>query len=126
MSRMRLRRSSQFRAVLAGGIRHAVGPLNVYALPNELGRPRLGLAISRRVGPAVLRNRVKRRLREAFRLLQHDLPTGYDLVISARPHKMLTLAEYQSILSKAVRVLHRLWVDKTSQPDDPSAPSPSR
>ena len=116
---MRLRRPSQFRVVLAGGVRKAVGPLNVYALPNKLGQPRLGLAVSRRVGRAVVRNRIKRRMREAFRLMQNDLPTGYDLVISARPHEMLTLAEYQHLLSKAVRVLHRSWTEKPSQSDDP-------
>ena len=116
---MRLRRPSQFRAVLSGGVRKAVGPLNVYALPNKLGQPRLGLAVSRRVGRAVVRNRIKRRMREAFRLMQNDLPRGYDLVISARPHEMLTLAEYQHLLSKAVRVLHRSWTEKPSQSDDP-------
>lgn len=123
---MRLRRQSQFRAVLSAGIRQSVGPLNVYALPNELGRPRLGLAVSRRVGPAVFRNRVKRRVREAFRLLQHDLPRGYDLVVRARPHDLLTLAEYQRILFKAVRALHRSWTNKADQPDSGSASSPGR
>ena len=125
-SNMRLRRRSQFRAVLSAGIRKSVGPLNVYARRNGLGRPRLGLAVSRRVGPAVFRNRVKRRVREAFRLLQHDLPRGYDLVVRARPHDLLTLAEYQRILFKAVRVLHRSWVNKADQPDSGSASSPSR
>ncbi len=123
-SRMGLHRPSQFRTVLADGLRKAVGPLNVYALPNELGQPRLGLAVSRRVGRAIVRNRMKRRMREAFRLLQHDLPQGYDLVIRARPHEMLTLAEYQHLLSKAVRVLHRSWTEKPSQSDDPPSPSP--
>lgn len=123
---MRLRRPRQFRAVFTGGIRIATGPLNVYALRNELGRLRLGLAVSRRVGPAVVRNRIKRRMREAFRLLQHDLPCGYDLVVRARPHPVLTFAEYQRLLAKAVRQLHRSWTEKTSQSDDPSAPSPSR
>ncbi len=123
---MRLRRQSQFRAVLSAGIRKSVGPLNVYAFPNKLGRLRLGLAVSRRVGPAVFRNRVKRRVREAFRLLQHDLPRGYDLVVRARPHDLLTLAEYQRILFKAVGALHRSWTNKVDQPDSGSASSPSR
>ncbi|MEE9129741.1 MAG: ribonuclease P protein component [Phycisphaerales bacterium] len=123
---MRLRRRSQFRVVLSAGIRKSIGPLNVYALPNELGRPRLGLAVSRRVGPAAFRNRVKRRVREAFRLLQHDLPCGYDLVVRARPHDLLTLAEYQRILFNAVRALHRSWANKADQPDSGSASSPGR
>ena len=123
---MRLRRPSQFRAVFTGGIRIAVGPLNVYALENQLGRLGLGLAISRRVGGAVVRNRIKRRIRESFRLLQHDFPCGYDLVVRARPHQVLTFAEYQRLLAKAVGRLHRLWTEKTSQSDDRSAPSPSR
>ena len=46
---------------------------------------RLGLSVSRKVGGAVRRNRVKRLLREAFRLNQHRMSTGYDLVAYPRP-----------------------------------------
>ena len=47
--------------------------------------PRLGLTVSRRVGGAVVRNRVKRRLREWFRRHRDECPKGKDLVIIARP-----------------------------------------
>jgi len=53
--------------------------------PNELGHARLGLAIAARaVGNSVARNRIRRLVRESFRLRQHELPAA-DLVISARP-----------------------------------------
>ncbi len=67
-------------------------------------------------GSAVVRNRIKRRLREAFRRLQHDLPQGYDLVVAVRPHKLLAPAQYQEALSRAARALDRTWTRKRKQP----------
>lgn len=55
------------------------------AAPNELGHIRLGLAVSKRVGSAVVRNRVRRRIRELVRLRQHDLKPGFDMLFIARP-----------------------------------------
>lgn len=87
-------------------VRESNGPLTIYALANELGHPRLGLSVSTRVGGAVVRNRVKRMLRESFRLLQHDLPAGYDFMVVVRPHEPLTLAEYQDLLLALAAKLH--------------------
>lgn len=119
--RMRLGRRRDYQAVYVAGVRRSAGPLLVYARPNDLAHPRLGLSVSRRVGMAVTRNRIKRRLREAFRHMQHDLPRGYDLVISVRPHEILTLAEYQRLLSKAARALHQKWTMKLDNPTDEPA-----
>jgi ribonuclease P protein component len=64
----------------------ASGQLVVYALPNSLpdGRVRLGLSVSRRIGTAVVRNRWKRRLREAFRATRGELPQGIDIIVVVR------------------------------------------
>lgn len=56
----------------------------VYGHPNGLDHPRLGLSVSRRVGGAVVRNRWKRLLREAFRLVRSELPPGLDLIVVPR------------------------------------------
>ncbi|UCD74911.1 MAG: ribonuclease P protein component [Phycisphaerales bacterium] len=107
--RMRLMHARQFRAVYAGQVRRNAGPLLVYAAPNGLDHLRIGLAVPKRVGTAVRRNRVKRMLREALRLMQHDLPGGYDLVVNVRPHERLTLEEYTEALAGAIRALHQTW-----------------
>lgn len=91
------------------------GPLMVRARPNEAGRHRLGLAVPRRVGKAHERHRIKRRLREAFRLSRHDWPGAYDLVVSVRPHATLSMGEYQRLLRDAVTQLDRLWAKRSAQ-----------
>jgi ribonuclease P protein component len=84
-------------------------PLIAYARPNNLPHPRLGISISRAVGTAPRRNRIKRLLREAFRLHQHDWPKGYDMVLVVRPHEPLILAEYQKLLTALMLKLHSTW-----------------
>jgi len=98
-----------FAAVYDAKTRDSRGPLTLYSLPNNLPHSRLGLSVSRRVGNAVRRNRIKRMLRESFRLMQHDLPGNYDLVIVVRPHEALPLTDYQKLLSSAIGRLHKTW-----------------
>jgi ribonuclease P protein component len=95
-----------FKAIRDSGVRESRGPLTLWAVPNELGRCRMGISIGRVVGTAVRRNRIKRLLREAFRQVQHDLPRGYDLVIGVRPHQPLPLAEYQRLLTHLLLKVH--------------------
>ena len=106
----------EFARVFDGRVRESRGPLTIYALPNESGKSRLGLSVPRKVGTAVRRNRVKRMLREAFRLMRHDLPAGYDLVVTVRPHEPLILAEYQKLLMALALRLHRAWEGKKGRP----------
>ena len=81
----RLTRSAQFRHVFSNGKRHGTPHLVITASPNNLGCPRLGLTVPARVGSAVIRNRIKRRLREVFRRNQAAIPLPCDIVISVRP-----------------------------------------
>jgi ribonuclease P protein component len=81
----RLRRKSEFDLVHARGARFGDAYFAVIARANDLPQPRLGLAVSvKTAGNAVERNRIRRLVRETFRLHQHELPR-VDLVVNARP-----------------------------------------
>ena len=106
---MRLRRDREFAAVFAGRCRKSLGPIAVLGVVNGLGHHRLGLSVGRRVGTAVERHRVKRLLREAFRLDHQDWPGALDLVVVVYPHGVLPLAAYRRMLgSGAASVWRRL------------------
>jgi len=106
---LRLTAPRQFEHVRAGRVARHVGPLRVAGRPNGRDHCRLGMAVSRRVGNAVTRNRIRRRIREAFRVLQHDLPAGYDLVVIARSHEPASLDLYKQWLTDAARRIDRHW-----------------
>ena len=104
----RLHGNLAFSAVFQARLRKNMGRIAVCARPNGLGHHRLGLSVPRRVGSAVKRNKIKRRLREAFRLARHDWPGGYDLVIVVRPHDTEKVQVYQHLIGDAVRAIDKL------------------
>jgi ribonuclease P protein component len=84
--RGRLSRSAEFERVYRRGRSTANRHLVLYVFPNASTHGvRLGLSVSRKVGGAVERNRVKRLLREAFAHAEDSLSTGNDVVVVARP-----------------------------------------
>lgn len=96
----------EFRRIYAKG-RSGVSPyLVVYARPNRRDHNRLGVTVSTKLGHAVVRNRVRRRIREIFRLNQSMLAQGYDMIVVARTRAVG--AEYRALESAFLGVCGRL------------------
>ena len=95
----RLRRSSDFQQVRQNGKFYA-SPIMVLAfLRNELDYSRFGFVVSKRLGKAVQRNKIKRRMREVTRLCMSRIEPGFDLVFIARlPIQQANYAEIEQSL----------------------------
>ncbi|MGH8115191.1 MAG: ribonuclease P protein component [Rhodanobacteraceae bacterium] len=101
--RARLLRPDEFKTVFAGGKRESAPLFTVIVLRNELQHARLGLAVARKtIRHAVMRNRVKRHIRESFRQNQHRLPP-VDLVFLPRT------AAQDAAAATLRQQLQRLW-----------------
>ena len=90
---------------------HANGYLVLYARPNRLNTNRVGITSSKKLGHAVVRNRVRRRLREVYRLNEELFAPGWDIVVVARSrcidadfgkltHAYLSLAQKAGVLKQ--------------------------
>ncbi|MCP4593604.1 MAG: ribonuclease P protein component [bacterium] len=101
--RQRLTRQREFQRVMRTACSVGDAHMVIYVAENDVGCPRLGISVSRRVGSAPERNRVKRLIRESFRVQQHELPAGVDVVVIARRSDQPTLSLYKTAFLHLVR-----------------------
>ena len=115
--RTRLSDSPDFERVYRQGAAYRGKLFSVHAFPNGQGTPRLGLSVARRVGNAVTRNTVRRRLREVFYSTLPEIPGDLDLVVSARPQAAeATLGELREEFATALRKLGERREGRGSEP----------
>jgi len=98
--------SPEFERVYRKGAVYRGRLFSVHVLPNSVGSPRLGLSVSKKVGTAVKRNYVRRRLKEVFRSSSGKLWGDLDFVISARP--AAAEASFEELNEEFIRSLRRL------------------
>lgn len=113
--RYRLRENRRFQEVRRRGRSYRDRLLVMCVLPNGLTHSRFGFSVSRRIGKAVLRNRVKRRLREAIRLRMDRIQPGWDMVFIAR--NPIRSADYHEIDAACARLLRRASLLQPDVPD---------
>lgn len=112
--RTRLTDSPEFERVYKQGAAYRGKLISVHAFPNDAGGPRLGLSVSKKVGNAVVRNGVKRRLREIFRSKLPEIQEERDFVISARP--VAAEATYQQLGEEFEKALRKLGIATSVDP----------
>ncbi len=95
----RLLRKSEFHRVKLHGKNYHTSHFIISRVPNELRRPRLGVVVTKRIGRAVKRNRVKRLLREFFRLHQGVMPPEDIVIVAKKGSPYLTFAEVTAELT---------------------------
>ncbi len=95
-----VKENREFRRIYRKGLSAASPCMVVYCQRNRQGRSRLGVTVSTKLGHAVVRNRVRRRLREIYRLSQPMMKQGFDIVLVARTRAVT--ASYQE-LARAYR-----------------------
>lgn len=117
-ARHRLTHALQFQAVQRRGVRRSAGAVHLAVLPNNRPHWRLGLSIGKRAGPAVTRNRLKRLVREAFRLSQGQHPLrpsttgqklGFDVVVALRADPGLPLEVLRGTMLDLMGSAAREW-----------------
>jgi ribonuclease P protein component len=121
-----LRKPAEFQAVY--DYRRSAGDdfLIVFAKANSLPHSRIGLSVSRKHGIAVKRVRLRRLLREAYRLGKENWPVGYDLVLVPRQRKEYELIPFQASLDRLIRqAIRKIERESTRREGPPCSAPPS-
>ena len=109
-TKQRIRKPAEFRRVFARGNRTSNSLTNVAVVANELSYLRVGLSVSKRVGTAVTRNLVKRRIRNAFANM--SINGGWDVVVTAKPNS--SEASYEDLGQAIRKSVEKLGIELVS------------
>ena len=96
-------RKADFDAVYRAGKRRASSHFVVFLKANDLPESRLGFSIKKAMGGAVVRNRIRRRVREMVRLNRTEIPAGWDIVI--HPRSSVVKAPFAALAADLLRLL---------------------
>lgn len=96
-------RRSEFDAVYRDARRRSGRHFTVFFCPNGLGRTRFGISVKRALGGSVVRNRIRRRVREIFRLHRRAIPAGWDIVV--HPRSSVATAEFGTLEAELLNLL---------------------
>jgi len=102
----RLVRRGSFDAVYRAGKRFSSSHFTVFVRSNELALSRFGFSIKKALGGAVVRNRIRRRLREMVRCHRQEIPAGWDIVI--HPKSKVATAPFAVLAGELVQLLKKL------------------
>jgi ribonuclease P protein component len=116
-----LRGRPQFDAVYRAGRRRSSRQFIVFSAPNGLPESRFGMSIGRALGGAVVRNRIRRRVREILRLHRQELSSGWDIIV--HPRSSVATAVFSS-LSEELLTLLRNAIPAPPEPAIRTFPSP--
>jgi len=102
----RLVRRGEFDAVYRAGRRRSSGHFTVFLRANALPHSRFGFSIKKALGNAVVRNRIRRRVREIVRCHQGEIPAGWDIVI--HPKSAVARASFAGLRAELLQLLRDL------------------
>jgi ribonuclease P protein component len=105
-SSLKIQKREEFRLIYSKGEKHISNTFSLFILGNGYGKGRLGLTVTKRVGKAVERNRVKRIFREIFRKNKERINKNIDIVVHAKPE--VVNKSYMEIEKEFLLMLDRL------------------
>ena len=103
---VRLVRRSEYDAVYRGGKRRSSSHFILFVRPNDLPLSRFGFSIKKALGGAVVRNRIRRRLREMVRCHRQEIPAGWDFVM--HPKSSVANAPLAVLTAELLRLVKSL------------------
>lgn len=109
-----LKQNSQFRRLYRNGKTAADRHLALYCRRNRLRINRLGVTVSRKLGCAVVRNRIRRRLRECYRLNESTFSSGWDIVVVARSRA--ADASFSQLQASLLQLAEKLGLTQSEAP----------